>query len=79
MVISVSVRECVLTSHNNVLGVVHVEHYTEMQRVDSLYIIHEISNIKKRLHYKKIVHINIRYNGVQSGPKISFLQMIVLV
>ena len=79
MVISVSVRECVLTSHKTVLGVVHVEHYTKMQRVDSLYIIHEISNIKKRLHYKNIVHINTRYNGVQSGPKISFLQKIVWV
>ena len=43
MLISVNVRECGLSSHNTVLGVVHVEHYTKMQRVESLYLIHEIS------------------------------------
>ena len=46
MLISVSVRECALSSHNDLLGVVHVEHYTKMQSVESLYVIYEISNVK---------------------------------
>ena len=46
MVISVSVRECALSSHNALLGVVHVEHYTKMQSVESLYLIHGINGIK---------------------------------
>ena len=36
------------SSHNTVLGVlgvVHVENYTKMQRAESSYLIHEISNI----------------------------------
>ena len=50
MLISECVRESALSSHNGLLGVVHVEHYTKLQSVESLdlYVIYEIStgNIK---------------------------------
>ena len=49
MLISVSARTCALSSHNIVLGVVHVEHYTKMERVESSYLIHEKSNIRYAL------------------------------
>ena len=54
MLISVNVRECGLNSHNTVLGVVHVEYYTKMERVESSYLIREQSNIRYALTIRKL-------------------------
>ena len=54
MLISVSARTCALSSHNIVLGLVHVEHYTKMERVESSYLKHEESNIRYALTIRKL-------------------------